>query len=72
MEIRYSDHARERMGERRVSERDVELALRHSIGDPAPGQPGTLWVEGHAVGGRILRVCVAASDRTFVITLAWR
>jgi len=60
------------MIQRGVADEDVELALRHPIGDPAPGAPGTLWIEGYAVGGRILRVCVDAADQMFVITLAWR
>ncbi len=60
------------MAERGAAEEDVELALRHPIGDPAQGSPGTLWIEGHAVGGRILRVCVRAADPEYVITLAWR
>jgi hypothetical protein len=59
------------MEKRAISEQDVEAALRHRIGDPSPGQPGTIWLRGYAVGGRILKVCVPVNDHEFVITAAW-
>jgi hypothetical protein len=71
-DLKFSDHARDRMRERGVTEADVELALRHPFGNPSPGQPGSIWIEGHAVGGRILRVCVETADQKNVITLAWK
>ena len=71
MAIRYSRHAREQMLLRGVSEADVEQALTHPHGPPEAGQPGTVWIRGFAVGGRILKVAVRALDREFVITVAW-
>jgi hypothetical protein len=71
VDIRYSDHARRQMAKRAVTEVDVELALRHPIGQPTPGEPGTIWIRGFAVGGRILKVCVRTDDHEYVITVAW-
>lgn len=68
---RFSDHARKKMAQRRITEEDVDMALRLRIGQPGPGQPGTIWIRGHAVGGRILKVCVPMADQQFVITAAW-
>lgn len=67
----YSAHARRRMQSRAITEIDVERALRHRIGDPAPGEPGTIWIRGYAVGGRILKVCVRTADQEYVVTAAW-
>jgi len=69
--IRYAKHALDRAEERDFTKEDVEWALAHPIGDPEPGEPGSVWVRGYAVGGRILRVCVRADDKEFVITAAW-
>lgn len=70
-QFHLSGHARLQMGRRRVTEEDVSQALAKQIGSPVPGQPGSLWIRGYAVGGRILKVCVEAADRTQVITVAW-
>jgi len=59
------------MAKRAVTEADVDRALRQRIGQPGPGAPGTLWIKGFAVGGRILKVCVPIADQDFVITVAW-
>lgn len=59
------------MTERGIDEQDVEMALRHAIGEPAPGQPGTIVIKGHAPGGRILKVCVAVADQNLVVTTYW-
>jgi hypothetical protein len=67
----FSKHAREKMAARGISDQDVEMALRHPIGPPYAAQPGSLWIRGHAVGGRILKVCVRATDHNYVITAAW-
>ena len=67
----YSRHAEEKMEGRGVAKADVETALRRPIGDPEPGQPGTIWIRGHAPGGRILKVCVRVAEQDFVITAAW-
>lgn len=59
------------MIERAITELDVETALRRQIGNPSPGQPGTVWIRGHAAGSRNLKVCVRTNDQDFVITAAW-
>ncbi len=60
------------MAERGITEADVETALRRPLGDPLPGEPGTVVIEGHAPGGRILKVCVRAADPDYVVTAYWR
>jgi hypothetical protein len=59
------------MRERGITLDDVEQALHQRIGTPSAGQPGSAWIRGHAVGGRILKVCVSTTDHDFVITAAW-
>ncbi len=59
------------MERRGVTEEDIEWALKRPEGDPSPGQPGTIWIDGWASGDRILRVCVTV-DRLKVVTVAWR
>ena len=59
------------MARRAVSEQDVESALRRRIGAPNPGEPGTMWIWGHAAGGRVLKVCVRVDEDDYVITVAW-
>ena len=70
-DLEYSNHARRQMRKRHITEEDVELALRHRVGRPGPGEAGTIWIRGHAVGGRILRMCVRIADQNHVITVAW-
>ncbi len=70
-ELTYSNHARDMMEEREVTDKDVESALARQIGSPSPGQPGSVWIRGHAIGGRVLKVCVPANDHTYIITVAW-
>ncbi len=71
MALHYSDHAQKQMHKRGITKKDVEQALRLRIGNPGPGEPGTIWVQGRAAGGRTLRVCVRTADQEFVITAAW-
>jgi len=59
------------MAERGIAEADVETALRQRIGDPLPGQSGTIVVQGYAAGGRILKVCVRTTDPGYVVTMYW-
>jgi predicted alpha/beta-fold hydrolase len=68
--ITYSKHARDQMQRRGVTEDDVEWALKRQTGD-RPGEPGTLWIEGWAVGGRILSVWLTLPSKRFVVTVAW-
>lgn len=71
MEPIYSVHALEQMEARGITRHDVETALNRPIGNPLPGQPGSIWIRGHSAGGRILKVCVRMDDKSFVITAAW-
>lgn len=59
------------MAQRGVFEEDVRVALSRRIGQPVPGKGGTMWVRGHAPGGRILKVLVRAAEPEYVITVAW-
>lgn len=59
------------MAERGITEKDVEAALSRRVGQPSPGQPGTIWIRGYAAGSRILKVCVPTTDHAYVITAAW-
>lgn len=60
------------MAERGITDADVATALRRPLGDTLPGQPGTMVIEGHAAGGRILMVCVRVADPDYVVTAYWR
>jgi hypothetical protein len=60
------------MAARGITEEDVVTALRRRIGQPSPGEPGKIVVEGHAPGGKILKVCVLATDHETVIPAWWR
>jgi hypothetical protein len=60
------------MTERGITDDDVAWALTRRVGSPQPGEPGTLWIRGYAAGSRILKVCVRATDESFVITAAWQ
>lgn len=71
MTPRFTDHARRKMGERAITEQDVEMALNHPIGNPSPGDPGKIVVQGHAAGGRILNVCVPIADQELIVTAYW-
>ena len=55
----------------RLARTDVEQALRQRVGPPSPGQPGTIWIRGFAIGGRMLKVCVRTAEQDFVVTAAW-
>lgn len=67
----FSDHAEKKMAQRGITREDVEAALRRRVGNPSPGEPGTIWIRGYAGGSRILKVCVPIADQDFVITAAW-
>lgn len=72
MPVEITSHARGRMADRRVTEEDIHSALRREFHRSA-GQPGTVWIHGHALGGRVLKVCVEIGDDLMrVITVAWR
>lgn len=66
----YTDHARDRMAERKITEADVESALRRRSGQPRVGGNGKVVVFGYAAGGRILKL-VLTPDQKEIITLAW-
>jgi Domain of unknown function (DUF4258) len=62
----FSDHARQRMTERNITEEDVESALRRRTGPLAPGDNGRVVVFGYAPGQRILKVVLTADEQTVV------
>lgn len=59
------------MDHRQITTDDVEWALKRRVGDPSPGEPGTVWIHGLACGGRELKVCVPVDDLETIITVAW-
>jgi hypothetical protein len=67
---RFSDHARDQMVEREISDEDVRLALNRRSGQPRVGNNGKIIVFGYANRGRILKV-VLTPDQQEIITLAW-
>lgn len=71
MGLTYSDHARDQMRRRGVTEQQVEQALNRPAGN-RPGEPGTIWINGIVAGGRRLSVCVRVHDRRYVVTVAWK
>jgi hypothetical protein len=66
----YSQHARQRMRQRGVTEADVTSALKRRSGEPCPGNDGSVVVLGFAPGGRILKT-VLTSDYQCVISVMW-
>jgi hypothetical protein len=56
----YSPHARRRMRERKITEADVDAALRRPTGNPRPGDKGRTVAYGYAPGGRILKIVLEA------------
>jgi len=66
----YTEHARDQMLEREITEQDVTLALRRRSGNPVVANNGNLNVFGYASRGRILKL-VLSPDQQRIITLAW-
>jgi hypothetical protein len=60
----YLPHARKRMRERKISETDVEAALKRRSGDPRPGDKGRTVVYGYAPGQRILKIVLEPDGQT--------
>ncbi|GAB7050250.1 hypothetical protein JCM9534A_53760 [Catenuloplanes indicus JCM 9534] len=58
------------MWKRNILIEDVEKALRNPT-RRAAGEPGTIWIWGHAAMEGKLKVCVRAGEEEFVITAAW-
>ncbi len=67
---RLSQHAKDQMTRRKVTEEDVRLALNRRSGDPTVGANGAIKVFGYATRGRILKL-VLTPDQEEIITLAW-
>lgn len=65
-----SDHALIRMGQRGITDEDVQMALRHRCGQPRPGNNGRIVLLGYATMGRILRL-VLTPDEQVVISVMW-
>ena len=60
------------MAARGITEDDVMVALRRPIGEASPGELGKIVIEGHAPGGKILKVCVLSTDHETVVSAWWR
>jgi Domain of unknown function (DUF4258) len=69
--LTYSNHARDQMRRRGITEQQVEQALAHPVGN-RPGEQGTIWIHGVVTGGRVLSVCVRLYDRRYIVTVAWK
>lgn len=67
---RYTDHARDQMAARGITDADVRSALNRRSGQPRVGSNGKIVVLGYASRGRILKV-VLTPDQEEIITLAW-
>jgi hypothetical protein len=67
---RLSNHARDQMAARGITDADVRSALNRRYGQPRVGSNGKIVVLGYAGGGRILKV-VLTPDQEEIITLAW-
>ena len=67
---RLSQHARDQMQERKITEEQVYRALNRPRGQPKIGSNGKIAVLGYAEGSRILKV-VLTPDRVEIITVAW-
>jgi Domain of unknown function (DUF4258) len=65
-----SQHARDQMKRRKITEEDVRLALSRRVGHPDVGTNGNLKVFGYAKHGRILKLVLTPDQKT-IITLAW-
>jgi hypothetical protein len=64
----YSDHARERMEQRGITEDEVTNALNRTTGPPLPGDTGRIVVFGYGRGSRILKI-VLTSDRQTIVSV---
>jgi hypothetical protein len=67
---RLTDHARDQMARRHITEADVRSALNRRRGPPRVGSNGKIVILGYASRGRILKV-VLTPDQEEIITLAW-
>lgn len=67
-----TNHARQRMAQRGITEQDIDAVMRRPIRGPLPGSgPGTVVFVGSATGGRMLKVVVSAVDPTIVVSVMW-
>jgi Domain of unknown function (DUF4258) len=67
---RLTNHARDQMARRQITEEDVRSALNRRQGSPRVGSNGKIVIWGYARRGRILKV-VLTPDQEEIITLAW-
>ena len=63
-------HARNRMGERKITEDEVLAALKRRAGPPRPGDNGRIVVFGYGSGSRILKVVLTADEQEIVSVMA--
>ena len=71
--MRLTDHAARRIRERGITQAQLEHAMHHLLGGPAPGsQPGTMVLTGLLPDGAgSIKIVVQAADRDTVITV-WK
>jgi uncharacterized protein DUF4258 len=67
---RLSEHARDQMEARGITDADVRSALNRRSGQPRVANNGKIVVLGYASRGRILKI-VLTPDQEEIITLAW-
>lgn len=66
-----SQHARDRMAQRGVTQEEVMAVVNRPLRGPIPGDRGNLVFEGYTRGTRVLRV-ITTSDRSLVVSVMWR
>ena len=65
-----TQHARDRMAERGITEDHIRSALSRRRGQPFPGDNGRVVVLGYGDGRRILKV-VLTPDQQVIISVMW-
>jgi Domain of unknown function (DUF4258) len=66
----YSSHAERRMRRRKITEEEVDAALRRRTGPPRPGDNGNLVVFGYGRGSRILKIVMTPDEQVIVSVMA--
>ncbi|WP_433351718.1 DUF4258 domain-containing protein [Microtetraspora malaysiensis] len=64
-----TQHVRDRMAQRGISEEEIWTALARRRGNPMSTSTGCIWVFGYLPGNRILKVLLTA-DETTIVTAA--
>jgi hypothetical protein len=66
----FLPHARKRMDERKITEKEVFAALKRRTGPPRPGDNGRIVVFGYGSGSRILKIVLTADEQEIVSVMA--